>query len=217
MQKITFQNLPNTTTPINATNLNAIQTNAETAINDVAGDLSDYVNGTTTMGNITTTGSTINGTQKINTPNNISSGLTVHAGTGNEGSIKYTNNDETKEYVAGYGTGGFDGFGIYSAETNHNIFEVDKNGIVTALNQANFGTYDDTQITGFDDPILTRKSFLGSIQVSGTWYILINIRHRNGVDDGTNYGIQIMTPMTYPDIVQIRNQIGGTWGSWRQI
>ena len=36
MQKINFQNLPSTTTPINATNLNAIQTNAETAINDVA-------------------------------------------------------------------------------------------------------------------------------------------------------------------------------------
>lgn len=33
MQKINFQNLPNTTTPINATNLNAIQTNTENAIN----------------------------------------------------------------------------------------------------------------------------------------------------------------------------------------
>ena len=40
MQKINFQNLPNTTTPINATNLNAIQTNAETAINGVASDVS---------------------------------------------------------------------------------------------------------------------------------------------------------------------------------
>lgn len=34
MQKINFQDLPNTTTPINATNLNAMQTNAETAINE---------------------------------------------------------------------------------------------------------------------------------------------------------------------------------------
>lgn len=33
MQKINFQDLPSTTTPINATNLNAIQTNAETEIN----------------------------------------------------------------------------------------------------------------------------------------------------------------------------------------
>jgi hypothetical protein len=62
MQKINFQNLPNTTTPINATNLNAIQTNAETAINDVADDLSDYVDGTTAMGNITTGDLTVGGT-----------------------------------------------------------------------------------------------------------------------------------------------------------
>ena len=36
MQKITFEDLPSTNTPINATNLNAIQTNAETAINAVS-------------------------------------------------------------------------------------------------------------------------------------------------------------------------------------
>ena len=33
MNKINFQNLPDTTTPVNATNLNAVQTNAENAIN----------------------------------------------------------------------------------------------------------------------------------------------------------------------------------------
>ncbi len=43
MQKINFQNLPSTATPINATNLNAIQSNAESAINDVADDLSDAI------------------------------------------------------------------------------------------------------------------------------------------------------------------------------
>jgi len=41
MQKINFQNLPSTTTPINATNLNAIQTNVE-----------NVFNGSETMGNI---------------------------------------------------------------------------------------------------------------------------------------------------------------------
>lgn len=35
MQKITFENLPSTNTPINATNLNAIQTNTENAINEL--------------------------------------------------------------------------------------------------------------------------------------------------------------------------------------
>ena len=41
MQKINFQNLPNTTTPINATNLNAIQSNVENIFNgnDVAGNM----------------------------------------------------------------------------------------------------------------------------------------------------------------------------------
>ena len=43
MQKITFQNLPSTTTPINATNLNAIQTNAETAINSIDIELSKTI------------------------------------------------------------------------------------------------------------------------------------------------------------------------------
>lgn len=35
MEKINFQDYPNTTTPVNATNLNAIQNNAETSINAV--------------------------------------------------------------------------------------------------------------------------------------------------------------------------------------
>ena len=35
MDKINFQNLPNTTTPVNAYNLNKIQENAENAINEV--------------------------------------------------------------------------------------------------------------------------------------------------------------------------------------
>ena len=35
MEKITFEDLPSTNTPINSTNLNAIQTNAENAINSV--------------------------------------------------------------------------------------------------------------------------------------------------------------------------------------
>ena len=41
MQKINFQNLPNTTTPVNATNLNALQDNVE-----------DVFDGNVSMGNI---------------------------------------------------------------------------------------------------------------------------------------------------------------------
>ena len=42
MQKITFENLPSTNTPINATNLNAMQTNTENAISGVV----EYGSGT---------------------------------------------------------------------------------------------------------------------------------------------------------------------------
>lgn len=35
MEKINFENLPSTKTPINATNLNLLQTNVETAINSI--------------------------------------------------------------------------------------------------------------------------------------------------------------------------------------
>ena len=61
MQKITFQDLPSTSTPINATNLNAIQNNTETAINSVSTNLSNYINGTTAMQNINVSGRAIAG------------------------------------------------------------------------------------------------------------------------------------------------------------
>lgn len=46
MQKINFQNLPNTSTPLNATNLNQLQTNIENAINLA----SDYSTSETIIG-----------------------------------------------------------------------------------------------------------------------------------------------------------------------
>lgn len=41
MEKITFEDLPSTNTPINSTNLNLIQINTENAINEVSGDLNN--------------------------------------------------------------------------------------------------------------------------------------------------------------------------------
>ncbi len=69
MQKINFQDLPSTTTPISATNLNLLQTNVETAIDLKANltELANYINGTTSMGSIKTTGVSIND----NTVNNV--------------------------------------------------------------------------------------------------------------------------------------------------
>ena len=62
MQKINFQNLPNTTTPINATNLNAIQTNAENAINLKAD--------TSSLSTVATSGSYADLTNKPTIPTN---------------------------------------------------------------------------------------------------------------------------------------------------
>lgn len=47
MQKINFKNLPDTSTPLNATNLNQMQDNIETAINTVAGDIPTVVDSLT--------------------------------------------------------------------------------------------------------------------------------------------------------------------------
>jgi hypothetical protein len=64
MQKINFENLPSTNTPINATNLNAIQDNTESAINSainsvistiaslISVDYLDDIEGSITIGNI---------------------------------------------------------------------------------------------------------------------------------------------------------------------
>lgn len=49
MQKITFEDLPSTNTPINANNLNAIQTNVESAIGDVSTDVLDLQSSISTI------------------------------------------------------------------------------------------------------------------------------------------------------------------------
>ena len=55
MQKIKFQNLPSTTTPVNATNLNAIQTNVETALNGKTDR--EYLGNNPNINNLKTSGS----------------------------------------------------------------------------------------------------------------------------------------------------------------
>lgn len=60
MQKINFKNLPDTSTPLNAQNMNAIQNYAEAAINEVASALNNLIqlgtftdaNGSFTIGSI---------------------------------------------------------------------------------------------------------------------------------------------------------------------
>lgn len=60
-------------------------------------------------------------------------------------------------------------------------------------------------------------SWIGTIQVNNVWYNLINVRHRNGIGDGTSYGMQIRGKFSTNPTIQTRAQASGTWGDWRSI
>ncbi len=99
MNKIDFKDYPNITTPLNASNLNQIQTNIETAITSVESDITTIENNITTIdGEITSIESDIstiqtNATNLTNRVNNleVTRGLPVY-GDG------YINCDTTTEY-----------------------------------------------------------------------------------------------------------------------
>lgn len=60
--------------------------------------------------------------------------------------------------------------------------------------------------------------FVGSIRTNDNWYNLINVRHRNGTGDGTDYGLQIRNDLNYTKSkLQLRQQAYKTWGDWRTI
>lgn len=55
------------------------------------------------------------------------------------------------------------------------------------------------EVTNFDTlrtALRNSRSFVGSVQGINNWQNLISIRHRNGVDDGANYGMYIRADMT---------------------
>lgn len=80
-----------------------------------------------------------------------------------------------------------------------------------------------TAITGisFDDVASGQKlnkSFIGTVQVNDVWYNLINIRHRNGYDDGIDYGLQIRNELTDPKSrLYLRSNFGGNWSEWEAV
>lgn len=62
------------------------------------------------------------------------------------------------------------------------------------------------------------KSGLYSAHEGNNWYNLINIRHRNGQEDGVYYGMQIRNFMTTDKSkLQFRQHVNGVWGNWRNI
>lgn len=61
------------------------------------------------------------------------------------------------------------------------------------------------------------KSGFYSVNVNNAWYNLINVRHRNGYADGTNYGFQIRSKFALGSSLEFRQQNNGTWSEWKQI
>ena len=116
-----------------------------------------------------------NGYFTINTPTNVWSGQRINASNRNEASIEYYNNAQNKRIVAGYGTSGFDGYGIYS-DFFGNIMTCDFYGGVLFPGTLNY-----------------RKTFY--LQFSGAdnapqWFLLA--RFNKNIYDGGNHSMLVI-------------------------
>lgn len=80
----------------------------------------------------------------------------------------------------------------------------------------------------FNGAALIRRSFVGTIGrdpavlnaplANVSWWNGINIRHRNGIDDGDLWGGQITFGMTgQANRMFFRSQYSGNWGTWHEV
>ena len=60
-------------------------------------------------------------------------------------------------------------------------------------------------------------SFIGTYSQSDKWYSTLSLRHRNGWEDGTSYGLQLRSILTQDDNLSWRQQINGAWKNWRTL
>jgi hypothetical protein len=60
-------------------------------------------------------------------------------------------------------------------------------------------------------------SFIGTYSQNNQWYSTISLRHRNGWEDGTNYGLQLRSILTQEDNLSWRQNINGSWKNWKTI
>ena len=75
-------------------------------------------------------------------------------------------------------------------------------------------------VPDFTNSFTTKRSFLGSVYLDGTnkWYNVISVRHRNGVSDGTGYGMYIATRLTETQGLFWNKQTSpGVWQGERTI
>lgn len=100
---------------------------------------------------------------------------------------------------------------------------IDKNLSVTGtineaiVNRNNYITGGSVTNLPSHNSMADRPTFLGTYTVGDTWYNTISVRHRNGLTDGTNYGMQIISPLTGFGSLQWRQQNNNAWNDFKTI
>ena len=69
----------------------------------------------------------------------------------------------------------------------------------------------------YENWVESSPSFIGTYSQNNQWYSTISLRHRNGREDGENYGLQLRSILTQQDNLSWRQQTNGSWGSWKTI
>jgi hypothetical protein len=116
-----------------------------------------------------------------------------------------------------------DGFECsFDADFNKNVNIDGTLTTVGKINGVDIGT--DTYVVGGSRDNITDEnwissapSFMGTYSQNNQWYSTISCRHRNGQDDGSNYGMQLRSVLTQADNLSWRQNMNGSWGGWKTI
>lgn len=65
--------------------------------------------------------------------------------------------------------------------------------------------------------IANAPSFIGTYSQDNQWYSTLSLRHRNGQDDGSKYGLQLRSILVQDDNLSWRQHINGSWKTWRTL
>ena len=65
--------------------------------------------------------------------------------------------------------------------------------------------------------VANAPSFIGTYSHGDYWFSTLSVRHRNGREDGTNYGMQLRSILTQPDNLSWRQHLNGSWGGWKTL
>lgn len=106
--------------------------------------------------------------------------------------------------------------GINCFPTKEKSIEVD--GDAEANNMAFAGGKEIDSLGRINIDEELNQSGLYSAHEGNNWYNLINIRHKNGKEDGIYYGMQLRNFMTTDKSkLQLRQHVNSVWGEWRNI